>query len=237
MRGRGRGVAHVFASLALAAVAAWCLTPVVSGYALYKHEVVWRCRHVDEAVALTFDDGPDPEYTPAVLDILAEHGAHATFFVIGEQAERYPEIIERIIAEGHEIGHHTHRHPPVGELAHTELATEFDDTLAVLRAQGIEPLWYRPPRKELTKAQKRLARERGMRVALWTRCVERAAFSSADEMARTIVTETRPGDILLAHDGRLDRSMTVAALPMLLDGLAQRGIGCVTLSELHGDAR
>jgi peptidoglycan/xylan/chitin deacetylase (PgdA/CDA1 family) len=200
---------------------------------LYEVGVCTTVPEAGSAIALTFDDGPSAEYTPAVLDILAVHGARATFFVVGTRAEAHPELIERIVAEGHEVAHHTHTHRVVSSLTIDELREEFELASALFAGYGIEPAWYRPPRGELCVEQKRLAREHGMKVALWTRAMERARFSSAEQMAETLIAEMRPGDIVLAHDGGLDRSATVEALPMLLEGLAERGLAVVTLTELH----
>jgi len=205
-------------------------------YALLHHEVVRSGPADSRAVALTFDDGPGMEHTPQILDILAQRDAHATFFVVGESAVLHPALIQRMRSEGHEIAAHTATHPIVGQADAEELEREFEASTSALSSLGIEPAWYRPPRGELCFEQKRLAREYGMGIALWTRSVERASFSSAEQMALTLVGETRSGDVLLAHDGRLDRSMTVRALPMILDGLEARGIRAVTVSELC-DAR
>lgn len=202
-------------------------------YALYEYGVAASGPRDVSAVALTFDDGPDPVHTPAILDALASAGAHATFFVVGEQAQQHPELVRRMLDEGHEVAHHTHTHPYVGDIAPEILAAEFTEAHATLISLGAQPLWYRPPRKELSFQQKRLAREYGMRIALWTRTFERARFADAQEMSLTLIGETQPGDILLAHDGRLDRSMTVEALPDVLGGLAEREIEVVTMSELY----
>lgn len=218
--------------LVVLAVSVLCLLAVGFDYALLHHEVVRRGPADSRAVALTFDDGPDMGHTPAVLDMLAEHGARATFFVVGESAARHPDLIARMRAEGHEVAAHTATHPPMQDSTAEELAREFEATDGALAALGVRPAWYRPPRGELCFEQKRLAREYGMGVALWTRSFERTEFSSAEQMALTLVAETRPGDVLLAHDGRLDRSMTVEALPLVLDGLQGRGISAVTVSEL-----
>lgn len=217
---------------ALLAVCGLAVLSVGFDHALYRHDVVQCGTREGSAIALTFDDGPDPVHTPEILDALAIAGARATFFVVGEHAERHPELIGRMLREGHEVAHHTHTHPYVGEVAPEILAAEFEDAYATLESLGAQPLWYRPPRKELSFEQKRLAREHGMRVVLWTRTLERARFDSADEMSSTLIKETCAGDILLAHDGRLDRSMTVEALPALLAGLGERGLEVVTVSEL-----
>lgn len=203
-------------------------------YALLHHGVVRSGSPDSRMVALTFDDGPGMEHTPEILDVLAARGARATFFVVAESAVHHPELIARMRAEGHEVAAHTATHPPMAKSTAEELEREFAASADALSSLGVDPAWYRPPRGELCFEQKRLAREHGMGVVLWTRSFERAEFSSAKQMAITLVEETRAGDVLLAHDGRLDRSMTVRALPIVLDGLEQRGIRAVTVSELCG---
>jgi peptidoglycan/xylan/chitin deacetylase (PgdA/CDA1 family) len=193
---------------------------------------ITRCPEVLSAIALTFDDGPDPRYTPHVLDTLAEHDAKATFFVTGEAAEEHEWLVARMLAEGHEVAHHTHSHMHVESLDRAATEEDMDECLAVLESLGVEPRWYRPPRKENTWMQVELAADRGMSVALWARTLERKRFSSADEVTRVLLAETQPGEIILAHDGRVDRSMTVEALPGYLQGLGDRGVDVVTLSQL-----
>lgn len=204
-------------------------------HALHRSRVLRRGPATAGVVALTFDDGPDPDHTPAILDILAAHEARATFFVVGEYAEQHPDLVRRMIDEGHEVAQHSYTHPDFECLDPGSIIEEFESSSRVLDAFGVSPTWYRPPRGELCLTQKNLAADRGMRVALWTRSFERAIFSSADQMAQVLVAETRPGDILLAHDGRLDRSMTVAALPAVLAGLGERDLTVVTLTELEGN--
>lgn len=207
----------------------WVHAPVADG-------VTRSFRLSENSIALTFDDGPDPAYTPAVLDILREHDAHATFFVVGASVDLHPELVARMIAEGHEVAFHTQTHPHVDRLDEHQVQREIDAGLAVLNACGVTPIWYRPPRGRLTEVQKALAAERGMKVALWTRCMERSQFATAEELAATLAEETRRGDIVLAHDGLADRSMTVEALPAYLKALRREGIGVVTLSGLEEGA-
>lgn len=220
----GAGIV-VFAAVFVAVI--WAREPVADG--------VTRSFAVSgSSIALTFDDGPDPAYTPAVLDVLAEHDAHATFFVVGESAAEYPELVARILAEGHEVAFHSHTHSQVDRLGKREVHAEMHYGLTLLHERGVEPLWYRPPRGKLTAAQSELASEHGMKVALWSRCMERVRFTSAGEMASTLAEETRVGDVILAHDGLGDRSMTVEALPQYLHAIRQRDIEVVTLSRLEG---
>lgn len=222
----GLGVV-VFVAVVLTVM--WVHAPVADG-------VTRSFRLSENSIALTFDDGPDPVYTPAVLEILREHDAHATFFVVGVAAVRHPRLIARMIAEGHEVAFHSQTHPHIDRLADHEVRRQMDEGLAVLRAQGVTPIWYRPPRGRLTDVQMTLAAERGMKVALWTRCMERSHFINAEDLAATLAEETGRGDIVLAHDGMADRSMTVAALPAYLQTLRRRGIDVVTLSQLERGA-
>jgi len=207
----------------------WVHAPVADG-------VTRSFRLSENSIALTFDDGPDPAHTSEVLDILREHDAHATFFVVGSAAVRHPALIARMIGEGHEVAFHTQTHPHVDRLDEREVHREIDEGLSALHSRGVTPTWYRPPRGRLTEVQMTLAAEHGMKVALWTRCMERAHFATADDLATTLAQETRRGDIVLAHDGMADRSMTVEALPAYLQALHARGIAVVTLSELEDGA-
>ncbi len=219
----------VFVVVVVVSTVMWVHAPVAGG-------VTRSFRLSDNSIALTFDDGPDPVHTPQVLDILREHDAHATFFVVGSAAVRHPELIARIIGEGHEVAFHTQTHPHVDRLDAREVHREIDAGLSALHSLGVKPTWYRPPRGRLTAVQKTLAAERGMKVALWARCMERAHFSTAQELATTLAEETRRGDVILAHDGMADRSMTVEALPAYLQALRARGIAVVTLSQLEDGA-
>lgn len=232
--GRSR-VKGLSARLHLAAgLVALVVAVVAVGLAAEADGVSRSVPDATDAIALTFDDGPDPRYTPAILEILGRHGAKATFFVIGEHAEKYPDIVARIVAEGHEVAHHTFSHPHVDRIGPAELAGEMDRTIAVLGAQNVTPSWYRPPRKRLTRAQEQAASSRGMGIAMWTRCLERDRFATAVEAAETLASEARSGDIVLAHDGLHDRSMTIEALPLFLAAMEEQGLRVVTLSDLHG---
>lgn len=240
-------LAHAFFSITLLALALLAVMPrLEAGSVANARESVEKrtvmlfpCSRTsaDDAIALTFDDGPDPRFTPTILDTLAEHDARATFFVIGEHAVEHPELVARIVAEGHEVAHHSHTHPYAKRLVASELAYELDQALATLEAQGIVPVWYRPPRGDATLRQLAFAAERGMRTALWTRCFERRRFRNAGEASETLCEETEPGDVILAHDGLADRSMTVEALPAYLAHLRANGIDVVTLSDLQRRAK
>jgi peptidoglycan/xylan/chitin deacetylase (PgdA/CDA1 family) len=153
-------------------------------------------------VALTFDDGPHPEGTPAVLDVLDGAGIRATFFLVGEQVERRPALAGRIAAAGHLVALHGYRHRPQPALA----ARVVEDDLArgaaaISDATGIEPAWHRPPYGLYSAAGLEWVRGRGMRPLLWSRWgKDWRKFTTPERIARRASANLRPGDVILLHD-------------------------------------
>jgi len=205
-----------------------------------------------DTVALTFDDGPHPDYTGGVLDVLARHGARATFFVSGSMADAHPDIIRRITSAGHEIGNHTmhHRHL-VSLLPFREQMQEIEACQRLLiERYDITPRWFRPPMGYTTPATFRAARRLGLAVAGWDVKGWDTFFTDPRRILRHVGRRVRPGSIILLHDGttlaklddgtettsrpsaRSHRNATIAALDAILDGLSKRGLSSVTLSEL-----
>ncbi|MDO9556548.1 MAG: polysaccharide deacetylase family protein [Coriobacteriia bacterium] len=180
-------------------------------------------------IALTFDDGPHPEYTPRMLDDLEVRDVVATFFVVGEEAEKCPAVLERIVAAGHEVGNHTYTHDHVELLDGDAFVAEISACDAVISCvTGADCTWYRPPRGRLPLTQEWSVVGSGKRIAGWTQCLEASAYRDPLVLADALV----PGDIVLVHDGRLDRSKSADMLPVFLDAAIERGFRFVTLSEL-----
>lgn len=193
-------------------------------------------------VALTFDDGPDPLVTPAVLDILARYQARATFFVIGRYLDRHRTLGERLHREGHELGNHSWRHSPFQNFySAAGHGVEIDRCAELIKAvtgSRREP-WYRPPIGLKSPAMARAAHKRNLKVVAWS-------IHSRDTMARDprtiahgVVSRIRAGDIVLLHDGhdreQRHRPLILRALPLILQGLRERGLTSVTVSELSGE--
>lgn len=201
-------------------------------YYLHNHEVVRRIPVAEATVALTFDDGPHPEFTPAVLEILERHGAQATFFLVGEDALAHPEVVRAIRDAGHEVGNHSYTHPRFLRLLPKQAEEEMklaDEAIA--QVTGETAFWYRPPYGQMTLAQKKYAAKTGRRIALWNHCVEDGlAVTGPQACAERIVESVGPGDTILAHDGRLDRTATLEALEAMLAGLSSRGYRVTSLS-------
>jgi peptidoglycan/xylan/chitin deacetylase (PgdA/CDA1 family) len=194
-----------------------------------KHGINLR---VDRAVvALTFDDGPHPEGTPAVLETLASRGATATFFLVGEQVRAHPGVARAIAEAGHEIAIHGDRHTLLLRRRARALADDFDRAAATIEdATGRTPSLYRPPYGIFSAAGLRLARERGWHPLLWStwgRDWERRATPAS--IARRATRGLRAGDVVLLHDSDAYSSAeswrnTAAALPSVLDAVADLGV-------------
>lgn len=187
----------------------------------------------EKIVALTFDDGPDPRYVLSVLRILDEYNVPATFFVIGQAVREYPELTRLIYEQGHALANHTFTHPEVASLTLTEYNQQLAHTNHLLQQiSGVRPAYYRPPRGIVTAEGLEAARQQGLQTVLWTVCLENRNCPTPDEMVRRAVARTRPGSIILVHDGRLNRQTSVEALPALLQTLQQKGYTFVTLDFL-----
>jgi peptidoglycan/xylan/chitin deacetylase (PgdA/CDA1 family) len=188
------------------------------------------------SVALTFDDGPSVPYTGQVLDILRKNRIHATFFLCGANAERYPDLVRRIKAEGHEIGNHTYSHPWLYLMDRAKIADEIDRTQDALeKISGRRPRLFRPPFGVRWFSLWPLLRERGLTMVLWSiRGTDGGLGASG--IARTTLEQLKPGGIILLHDGfetrrpaEIDRSDTVRALPAIISGARRAGYAFVRI--------
>jgi peptidoglycan/xylan/chitin deacetylase (PgdA/CDA1 family) len=189
-------------------------------------------------IALTFDDGPHPQGTPAVLEELARNGVPATFFLVGEQVERDPALAAEIVAAGHDIALHGYRHTLLLRRKPRSLERDLDHALAVIEdATGVSPTSYRPPYGVFSAAGLALCRRRGWAPMLWSRWGrDWGARETPEAIARRAADGLRQGDIVLLHDADHYSSpgswrRTVAALPTILDSALATGLPLVTLAE------
>lgn len=192
----------------------------------------------NDAVAVTFDDGPHPEGTPAVLDALDAAGAKATFFLVGEQVERRPELAREIAVRGHAVALHGYRHRLVLRRTRRGLADDLDRAAALIaEAAGIAPLYYRAPYGVFSGASLALARQRGWIPFLWSRWGrdwERRATGEA--IARRAAGRLAGGDVVLLHDADYYSSAgswrkTVEALPAILEAGSSLGVSWIPLTH------
>jgi|GEM_PF-838541 len=184
-------------------------------------------------LALTFDDGPDERFTPMALDILEKYNIKATFFVVGEVAEAHPDLVKRAADQGHEIANHTYTHP---DLTKTGLAQTQEEIVragdVIEGITGKKPHFFRPPKGYYKTNTLFLTASNGYSVALWTICVEHSSCVTVNDLAQRVIDAAEPGMIILAHDGRLDRSRTMQALPIIIDAYQKKGYRFVTIDEL-----
>lgn len=190
-------------------------------------------------VALTYDDGPHPEGTPAVLDALREQGVKATFFLVGEQVERYPDLAAQIVQEGHEAAVHGFRHRNQMRLAPRAFAYDLERALATITEACGQPTWYRPPYGIFTVTGLAAVRHRGLRPQLWSKWGRDWRASSPSQIASLATRALADGDVILLHDADWYSSAgcyrsTAAATPTILEQLERRGLTAVTLSGAAG---
>lgn len=185
-------------------------------------------------VALTFDDGPSAEYTLRMLSILSRYHAHATFFEVGKNIRRYPEITRQVLLSGNEIGNHTETHPYIERLNSARVALEIDDCARdILDVAHVSTSLFRPPRGAWNPVVFREATKRKLKIVLWSTALEHEATPTPEAMAKAALDSIQPGGILLMHDGAYpSRESTVAALPSVIETLQKRGFRLVTVSEL-----
>ena len=199
----------------------------------------------EHQVAITFDDGPDPRWTPKILDILKAANVKAAFFLVGVNAERYPSLVRRIVDEGHEIGNHTYYHPNLALCWPEHIRLELNATQLLLETiTGRATTLFRPPYAADTGptqlselAPLKIAEDLNYIVVLENIDPQDWARPGADIILRRIKQQRHDGSVILLHDAGGDRSQTVEALPRILDWLHTRGDTVVPLSTLLGTTR
>ncbi|MBO8170514.1 MAG: polysaccharide deacetylase family protein [Bacillaceae bacterium] len=187
-------------------------------------------------VALTFDDGPDLEYTPQILDVLKQYNVKATFFVVGNRAEAHPEIVRRMHREGHEIANHTYSHPHLIKVDDVTFQREVRQTDGILRPLiGYSPKLFRPPYGDVTEDQIKWLSSQNYTIVNWN--VDSLDWKglSQDQVSVNVLSHVFPGSIILQHSAGgkgEDLSGTVKALPEIIQKLRADGVQFVTTSEL-----
>jgi peptidoglycan-N-acetylglucosamine deacetylase len=179
-------------------------------------------------VAITFDDGPHPEGTPAVLQILAEADIKATFFLVGEQVERRPALAAEIARQGHLVALHGYRHRPQPLMTKKEVQMDLErGAAAIQRAMQAQPVWHRPPYGVYSAAGLAAARARGLRPLLWSRWgKDWRRFTTPARIASRATANVRPGDVILLHDADFYSSKGSHERTALALGLIVRELKC-----------
>jgi peptidoglycan-N-acetylglucosamine deacetylase len=192
-----------------------------------------KLMHGDPAsrqIAITFDDGPHPQYTPQLLRILDRYNAKATFFLVGEKAEQAPDLVKAEIAAGHSVGNHTYHHVNLTKIPERLVATEILACGDVIKSiTGNQPHLFRPPGGDYNALVAQTANALDYTIVLWTDDPADYASPGAKVIEQRTLDTLRPGGIILIHDGV---QQTVDVLPQLLRALQQRGFKCVTIDEM-----
>src|SRR5712664_4153392 len=204
----------------------------------------------NKKIALSFDDGPDPEWTPKILDVLKEKSVPGVFFVIGNMANQRPDILKREYAEGHEIGNHTFTHPKFDDITPTEIRWQLNLTERLIESTlGVKSILFRPPygidhQPEYAEEVAQLPYPQELGYLIIGQRIDPDDWSLRDgqpipakEIVDSVLRQANKGNIVLLHDGGGDRSQTLAALPQIIDALRAKGYQFVSVSDLIGKTR
>ncbi|HKW56868.1 MAG TPA: glycosyltransferase [Candidatus Acidoferrum sp.] len=205
----------------------------------------------EKKLVLSFDDGPDPRWTPKILDVLKEKHAPAVFFVVGVEADQHPEILKREYAEGNEIGNHTFTHPQFDLISHTELKWQLNLTQRLIESTlGVKSILFRPPygidhQPGYAEEVAQLPFAQDMGYLIVGQRIDPDDWNTPDgknqapaaTIAQNVLRQVNKGNIILLHDGGGERAQTVAALPQIIDDLRERGYEFVSVADLIGKTR
>lgn len=201
-------------------------------------DLIIKCGNTNEKLlALTFDDGPDEDFTPQILDILKKYNVKATFYVIGEKVQYNKKIIKREFEEGHEIGNHTYTHINVSKNGYNKIKKEIGDTQSVVKSiTGVYPKTFRPPYRAISKDMCEIIKQKDMNIVLWSYVDARDWESpGVSSIVSAIENGIQNGCIILLHDYnkiRSPKSQTIQALDRIIPDLLEKGYKFVTISEL-----
>ncbi|MCL4503368.1 MAG: polysaccharide deacetylase family protein [Deltaproteobacteria bacterium] len=199
--------------------------------------VIWGGPANVRQVAITFDDGPSPRYTPQILALLQQYQAHATFFVLGRKVEQYPHLVQALLQAGNEVGNHTFDHPRLTTTAEAVRESQVERTALDLELLGDRTSrWIRPPFSAYDARFKDYVAHTQGRLVLWS--IDSGDWKGLDRdtIVNNVVSRVKPGAIIIFHDSdekdKADRSPTVEALKLILPALQELGYRLVTISQL-----
>lgn len=238
--------ARAVATTAAAAAAAQWLPSVVSlgqWLPIRTTPGAWcRWRGSGNQVALTFDDGPDPRTTPAVLDTLDRLALTATFFCLGDQVARWPDLVRETVRRGHQVASHGYCHAHHLRRGPRWIGRDVDASIDVLRDTGVVPRWFRPPYGQVSGASMLAARSRRLQLVLWSAWGREWAAPDAGAVSRRVINALTDGAIVLLHDSDShsppgSAAKAIAALEPIADSLHRLGLRAVSLDDLTAPGR
>lgn len=203
----------------------------------YEDIIIKKGNEDKKMIALTFDDGPDEDFSPQILDILKKYEAKATFFVVGQKVGWNPDIVKRASDEGHEIGNHTFTHINICKSSDEEINSEISKTQEIIKnVTGKEPELFRPPYRAISEKLFNVMESKDMKVVLWSDLDPRDWSNPGTyNIVKTIETKSENGTIILLHDYnkiRNDKSQTIQALEEIIPKMQSLGYEFVTISEI-----
>ena len=212
-----------------------CSTVVYGEDPLKYGRIYCRCASEEKRIALTFDDGPHPRFTGEILSILSEYGVTATFFIIGINADRYPETLEKIVRSGCEIGNHTYSHANLKTMTREEAEEEILRCEAILQKYTeARPTLFRPPEGMYPTYLQELMESLQYDIILWSVDTMDWALNPSENIERTVMKQAKGGEIILMHDYVSGGNTTLTALRRMIPRLLDEGYEFVTVSELIG---
>ncbi|MCA6075218.1 polysaccharide deacetylase family protein [Fulvivirga sedimenti] len=187
---------------------------------------IWQMERNSDRVYLTFDDGPVPEMTPAILDILHEKSVKATFFCVGDNVKKYPDILDRMLQEGHHVGNHSFHHLNGWATPRETYLADVDACTTVFRERGVQTTLFRPPYGKVKRSQAREILQQN-KIIMWD--VLSGDFDPALSPVKCLsktLSAVRPGSIIVLHDNPKAAERTFYVLPRLIDHLLESGLKC-----------
>ncbi|WP_145939642.1 polysaccharide deacetylase family protein [Paenibacillus glacialis] len=200
-----------------------------------RGDIVWEVPTQKKVIALTFDDGPDYTKTPEILSLLKKYQAKATFFVVGNRVEKFPQLVKQASLEGHEIGNHSFDHPSFQNIPRTKLLNELTRTQeAIYKATGQKPTLFRPPGGSYNESAVNICKDNQLLMILWSWDQDTKDWTSpgVNKIVNKVLNNVDNGDIVLMHDYVHNSIQTVDALKIILPELIKRGYSFVTVSDL-----
>lgn len=198
------------------------------------YPTIWKLNTKEKVVALTFDDGPKPEESIALLNLLDEYGVRATFFITGKESETNPDLLKRIYDSDHDIGNHSYSHKNLTTLSEKEIENELTKTNDIVYTLTGEKIrFFRPPGGKINNKVAKIISKTNMQTILYdVNTVDYTGGEKQSPTVQTILSSVKPGSILLLHNGG---SKTLKNLPLLLEGLKEKNYRCVRLSDFLYD--
>lgn len=228
-----------FSAVPLAGFVLLCLVAPFLPFLGYYLPIIHHGKSGEQAVALTFDDGPDPHSTPELLRLLAKHGVQATFFVTGEKASRYPDLVTEILRQGHSIGNHSYSHDNLMLLKGSRhLSEEIEKTQNVLQKSGVIPFAFRPPAGVTSPRLDPVLRRLNLYTVNFSCRAHDCGNRRIRNLSKKILKRVHPDDIVLLHDTRPKRAPLffswLKELDQMLTGMEKKGLRVLPLATLIG---